>query len=95
MTSQRGPQRHPDEAGRLREIHVVQLLVEFFGEQFGELVLESLALLVGERQIVRIGADAQHLGIDELDRQIAGFLDLRARVIAPGEQGEYCQCCDR
>ena len=71
--------RHPDEAGRLREVHVVELLVQLLGEQFGELVLEALALFVGERQIVRIGADAQHLGIDELDRQIAGFVDLRAR----------------
>ena len=90
-----GPKRHPDEAGRLREVHVVQLLVQLLGEQFGELVLEALALFVGERQIVRIGADAQHLGIDELDRQIAGFVDLRARDIAPGEYGEDRQCCDR
>ena len=90
-----GAKRHPDEAGRLREVHVVQLLVQLLGEQFGELVLESLALVVGERQIVRIGADAQHLGIDELDRQIAGFLDLRARDIAPDEYGEDRQYRDR
>ena len=90
-----GPERHPDEAGRLREVHVVQLLVQLLGEQFGELVLESLALLVGERQIVRIGADAQHLGIDEFDRQIAGFLDLRACGIAPGEHGEDRQYRNR
>jgi hypothetical protein len=37
---------------------------------------------------MRIGADAQHLGIDQLDRQIAGFLDLRLRDIAPDEHGE-------
>ena len=90
-----GPERHPDEAGRLREIHVVQLLVQLLGEQFGELVLESLALLVGERQIVRVGADAQHLGIDEFDRQIAGFLDLRVHDIAPGKNSEERQCCNR
>jgi hypothetical protein len=80
-----GPKGHPNEAGRLREVHVVQLLLQLLGEQFGELVLKALALFVGERQIVRIGADAQHLGIDEFDRQIAGFVDLRARDIAPGD----------
>ena len=90
-----GPERHPDEAGRLREVHVVQLLLQFLGEQFGELVLESLALVVGEWQIVRVGADAQHLGIDELDRQIAAFLNLRVRNSAPEEHGENRQCCNR
>ena len=90
-----GAKRHPDEAGRLWEVHVVQLLVQLLGEQFGELVLESLALVVGERQIVRIGADAQHLGIDELDRQIAAFLDLRARDIAPDKHGEDRQYRNR
>jgi hypothetical protein len=44
---------------------------------------------------MRIGADAQHLGIDEFDRQIAGFVDLRARDIAPDEYGEDRQYCDR
>src|SRR6266496_1728928 len=90
-----GPKRHPDEAGRLREVHIVQLLVQLLGEQFGKLILESLALFVGERQVMRIGANAQHLGIDELDRQIAGFLDLRACAIAPEEHSEDRQYCDR
>ena len=80
--------RHPDETGRLREVHVVQLLLQLLGEQFGELVLEPLALFVGKRQIARIGADSQHLGIDEFDRQIAGLVGLRARDIAAAEHGE-------
>jgi len=44
---------------------------------------------------VRIGANAKHLGIDKLDRQIAGFLDLRTRIIAPEENREDRQSCDR
>ena len=39
-----GAKRHPDEAGRLREVHVVDLLVQLLGEQFGELVLDPSPL---------------------------------------------------
>ena len=77
-------ERHAHEACRLRKIHVVELLLQLVGKQLGELVLEPLALLVRERQIARIGADPQHLGIDQLDREIEAALivSLRARSIA-------------
>ena len=87
-------ERHPHEAGRLREVHVVELLLQLLGEQFGELVLESLALLVGERHVARIGADPQHLGIDQLDRQIGAaavtvslVVPLRPRDVAADKGG--------
>ncbi len=54
-------QRHAHEAGGLREEDVVELLLELVRKQLGELVLEPLALFVRERQIARIGADAQHV----------------------------------
>src|SRR6478752_9692622 len=44
-------ERDADEAGRLREIRVVQLFLELRGEEFGKLVLETFALLVRERKI--------------------------------------------
>ena len=34
--------RHPNETGRLRKVHVVELLLQLFREQLGELVLETL-----------------------------------------------------
>ena len=66
-------QRHPDEAGRLREVGVAELLAEFGGEQFGELVFESLALVVGERQIARIATGPKHIGIDKFERTRTGI----------------------
>src|SRR3984893_15007091 len=51
-----GGKRHPNKAGRLRKVHVVKLFLKLLGKQFGELVFESLALLVGEWQIARVGA---------------------------------------
>ena len=39
-------QRHLDEAGRLREIHIVEPLLQLGSEQLGELVLKALAFLV-------------------------------------------------
>ena len=37
------------------------------GEQLGELVFKALATVGRERHVVRIGADPEHLGIDELE----------------------------
>ena len=71
-------ERHPNEAGCLRKVRIVQLLLKLLGEQFGELVLEPLALLIRERQIARVGAYSQHLGIDELDRQIGAAITVCA-----------------
>jgi hypothetical protein len=48
--------RHPNETGCLRKEHVVEFFLQLLGEQFGELVLESLAFLVGEREIARVSA---------------------------------------
>ena len=80
MTSQRcAAERHPNETGRLRKVHVVELLLKLLGEQLGELVLEPFAFLVRERQIARVGAYSQHLGIDEFDRQIGAVIRLRQR----------------
>ncbi len=83
MTSQRcAPSVTRTKAGRLREIHVVERLLQLGREQLGELVLEALALFIRERQVARIGADPEHLGIDKLDREIEPFIvGLCARTI--------------
>jgi len=77
-------QRHAHEARRLREEDVVELLLQLLRKKLRELVLETLPLLVGERQIARVGADAQHLGIHELEREIARVTGLRDSAIAKG-----------
>src|SRR5579859_1848815 len=91
-------ERHADEASRLRKIHVVKLLVQFLRKQLSKLVLESLTLLVRERKVARIGADPQHLGIDELDREvkaaIAG-LGLRVVTLRPRHLMACRRCSDR
>ena len=84
-------ERHPHKAARLRKIHVVELLLQLCGKQLGELVLKTLALLVRERQIPRIGTDAQHLWIDQFDREIAAVVDLRARNVATEGRGSEDQ----
>ena len=75
-------ERHAHEAGGLRKKDVVELLLELVREQLGKLVLEPLALLVRERQIARVGTDAQHLGIDQLEREVAGLVGLRNGDVA-------------
>ncbi len=90
-------ERHPDEAGRLREIGVAELLAELGGEQFGELVFESLALVVGERQVARIAAGAKNLGIDEFERTGLAIIGLgagRDRLQGDNPQGQNA-CQDR
>ena len=57
-------------AGCLGIKRVGKLLAEFRREKLGEFVFETFAILVGERQIVRIGADAQDIGIDEFEALI-------------------------
>ena len=64
-----------------------QFFLQLFREQLAELVLEPLTLFVRERQIARIGADPQHLGIDQFDGQVAGVIALRAGNIAADEYG--------
>src|SRR3982074_791211 len=82
-----GGKRHPNEAARLRKIHIVELLLPLLREKFGELVLKTLALLVRERQIARVRAYAQCFGIDELDRQIGGIIGLRPGNIRADKRG--------
>ena len=67
-------ERLADEAGCLREIGVTEPLAELGGEQFGKLVFEAFALVVGERQIARIAAGAKDVGIDEFERTLVAGL---------------------
>src|SRR6266498_108934 len=69
-----GAERVAHESGRLRIPDIGQALAELLGEEFSELVLEAFALLVRERHVARIGADAEHLGIDQLDRKLLALL---------------------
>ena len=48
-------------AHALREPCELELPAELAREELGDLVLESLTILVGKRQIVGISADPQHL----------------------------------
>jgi hypothetical protein len=84
-------ERHPDKAGGLRKVRIVDLLLKLLGEQFGKLVLKPFAFLIGERQIARVGAHPQHLGIDEFDRQIGATI---ARL-RPSEAATGQRCGDR
>ena len=86
-------QRHPDEAGCLREVGVAELLAELGGEQFGELVFKSLALVVGERQIARIATGAKDVGIDEFER--AGLACLAWALGLDRPQGDNPQARSR
>jgi len=47
------------------------------GKKLGDLVLEAFPALGRERHVVRVGADPEHLGINELDRPIRAFDGLR------------------
>ena len=67
ITSQRfSTQRAPHEALRHRIPGVLQLAPERLGEELGDLVLEALARLVGERQVGRVGADPEGGARDEV-----------------------------
>ena len=72
-------ERVAHEARCLRIPGIGKCLAELVGEEFGDLVLESRALVVREWQIVRIGADPEHLRIDKLDRgaRVVARLSLR------------------
>ena len=71
-------QRHPDEAGGLREVGVAEFLAELGGEQFGELVFKSFALVVRERQVARIATSAKDVGIDKFERTALAIIGLGA-----------------
>jgi hypothetical protein len=84
--------RHPNETCRLREIHVVEFLMQLVRKQFGDLVLKALPLLVRERQIARIGANSQHFWIDQLDRQVGvvhRLLLRQRRLPVRGQHGGH------
>src|SRR5262249_27153449 len=63
-------ERVAHEADRLRIPRVCELPVELLRQKLAELVLESLALVVGERQVMRIGADAQDVRVDKFEAGI-------------------------
>ena len=62
-------ERIAHESSCLRIPTIRQALSELLGQQCGKLVLKALILVGGERHIVWIGADSEHLRIDKLDRQ--------------------------
>ena len=63
-----GIQRVAHEADHLRIVGVAGRLAEFAREQLGQLVLEPFARFVGERQVARVGADPERLGVDQFHR---------------------------
>src|SRR5579863_2523140 len=48
-----------DEAAPLRPPDIIDFHADILGDEIDNLVFEAFALVVGERQIVRIGADPQ------------------------------------
>ena len=72
-------ERVPHEAGGLRIPRVAQVSSELAGEKLGDLVLEALALLGRERHVVRVGTDAQRLGVDQFERRLRTLQRLRER----------------
>src|SRR4029078_13268620 len=61
-----GGQRHANEAHRLRKPSVDDRQLQLVADDLGYLVFEALTLLIGKRQVCRIGADAKLLAIDEI-----------------------------
>ena len=78
-------QRVADEARRVGIERVLDRLAEFVSEKFGDLVFETLAGLVGERKIVRVGAGAEDVRVDQLDR---AFCILRAGAAGKGHSNQ-------
>ena len=72
-------QRHADEACRLRVPFIGEVLAELARKKLGKLVLEAFASLRRERHVARVGADAQRLRVDELERRF-GRRRLRLRL---------------
>ena len=88
-------ERVAHEAGRARIIGIGEALAELLGEEFGDLVLEAFALIVGKGKIVRIGAHAQRLGIDEFDRTlvvVALGAEVRPHVLCEGRRRRKEDC---
>ena len=85
-------QRVTNEASRVRIEGVGDRLAELPREKFGDLVFESLAGLVGEREIARIGAGAKDMRVDQFERA-SRFAVLRACAARSGE-GDQRKKCD-
>src|SRR5208282_4785351 len=85
-----GTQGIAHEAHRVRIPGVAQRFAKLAGDDFRELVLETLAILVGEGQISRIGANPEDLWIDKLDRRSRAFLGKGAGLSRKpeGESGQ-------
>ena len=72
-----GVQRVANEAGGVGIKRVRDRLAEFVREKLGDLVFETFAGFVRERQIVRVRAGPKDVRIDQFDR---AFRILRARA---------------
>src|SRR5262249_25057231 len=72
-----------------------ELPVELLRQQLDEFVLESLAFVVGQWQVARIGADPQDVRVDELKAGIkARVLGMR-RAHRDGKCRRAGQCADQ
>jgi hypothetical protein len=72
-------ERIAHETRGLRIPRVGKSLAELFGKKLGDLVFEPRALVVGEWQVVRVGADPKHFRIDKLDCAARVFARLSVR----------------
>ena len=68
-----------NKAGRVGIESIGDAFAQLAREKVGDLVLEALAGLVGEREVARIRAGAEHMRIDQFDR-VGGVRLLRARA---------------
>ncbi len=62
-----GAERVPDVAAPLRPPRVLELRVHLACDELGDAILEPLLPLVGEREVVRVGADPKGAGIGMRD----------------------------
>src|SRR5262249_23139755 len=62
-----GGERVAHEARRPGIPRIGKALAELLGEYFGELVLETGAILRRERHVAGIGADSEHIWINEFE----------------------------
>ena len=58
------------------------------GNQFGQLVFETVAVLVAERHVRRIGANAQYVGVDQFSRS------AEARILGMASRRQHCECAE-
>lgn len=71
--------RHADEAETLGIPGVFNGAAEFVGENFRDLVLEALALLVRVREVLRRRANAKHVSVHRVGQVTLGGLGATCR----------------